>query len=126
MNNDLISRSDLSNVKPEFLNEKVVRDTKYQTAKDRIYAKAWNACNSCWIDIIDEAPTVCGNNPKWCENCVSKGKCASTRPQAEWKEYKLRNDIVVEYAFKCSNCKKDSGLVYRTDFCPNCGAKMQK
>lgn len=31
--------------------------------------------------IIDNAPTVCGNNPKWCESCVSKGKCASTRPQ---------------------------------------------
>ena len=21
------------------------------------------------------APTVCGNNPKWCESCISKGKC---------------------------------------------------
>lgn len=28
--------------------------------------------------------TVCGNNPKWCESCVSKGKCASTRPHGEW------------------------------------------
>ncbi len=46
------------------------------------------------------------------------------RPQGEWKEYKLRNDIVVEYAFKCSNCKKDSGLRYHADFCPNCGARM--
>jgi hypothetical protein len=27
--------------------------------------------------------TVCGNNPKWCESCVSKGKCASTGPQSE-------------------------------------------
>ena len=33
--------------------------------------------------IIDNAPTVCGNNPKWCESCVSKGKCASTRPQGD-------------------------------------------
>lgn len=36
---------------------------------------------------IDNAPTVepnyCGNNPKWCESCVSKGKCASTRPQGD-------------------------------------------
>jgi len=28
--------------------------------------------------LIDSAPAVCGNNPKWCESCVSKGKCAST------------------------------------------------
>ena len=47
------------------------------------------------------------------------------KPQGEWIEHKLRNDIVVEYAFKCSKCKEDSGLPYRTDFCPNCGAQMQ-
>ena len=34
--------------------------------------------------LINNASTVCGNNPKWCESCVSKGKCASTRPQDEW------------------------------------------
>ena len=58
MSDDLISRSDLINAKPEFRNEKVVRDTKYQTTKDRIYAKAWNACNSYWLDTIKNAPTV--------------------------------------------------------------------
>lgn len=58
MNNDLISRSELINAKPVFMNEEVVRDTKYRTTKDRIYAKAWNACNSYWLDIIDNAPTV--------------------------------------------------------------------
>lgn len=104
---DLISRSDL---------KEALKENEWITDTD----------GGGLEDIIDTAPTVCGNNPKWCENCVSKGKCASTRPQAKWKEYKLRNDIVVEYAFKCSNCKKDSGLVYRTDFCPNCGARMQK
>lgn len=31
----------------------------------------------------NNAQTVCGNNPKWCERCVSKGKCAITRPQGE-------------------------------------------
>ena len=58
MNNDLISRGDLRNNRPEFMNEKIVRDTKYQTAKDRTYAKAWNTCNSYWLDIIANAPTV--------------------------------------------------------------------
>lgn len=37
------------------------------------------ACHNCGL--IDDAPTVCGNNPKWCESCVSKGKCASTSSQ---------------------------------------------
>ena len=58
MNNDLISREALINAKPEFLNEKVVHDTKYQTTKSRIYAKAWNACNSEWLNTIKNAPTV--------------------------------------------------------------------
>ena len=58
LNNDLISRSALINSKPEFMNEKIIRDTKYRTTKDRIYAKAWNACNSYWLNTIDNAPTV--------------------------------------------------------------------
>lgn len=28
----------------------------------------------------------CGNNPKWCESCVSKGKCASTSPSEVGRE----------------------------------------
>lgn len=40
-------------------------------------------CLSRVLEKIDNAPTVCGNNPNWCESCVSKGKCASTRPQGE-------------------------------------------
>lgn len=58
IDNDLISRSALINSKPEFMNEKIIRDTKYRTTKDRIYAKAWNACNSYWLNTIDNAPTV--------------------------------------------------------------------
>lgn len=58
MNNDLISRDALINTKPEFMNEKVVRDTKYQTTKDRIYAKAWNACNSYWLNTIKNVTAV--------------------------------------------------------------------
>lgn len=55
---DLISREALINAKPEFMNEKVVRDTKYQTTKDRIYAKAWNACNSYWLNTIKNASAL--------------------------------------------------------------------
>lgn len=60
------------------------------------YQKGWNDA----IDaIIDNVPTVCGNNPKWCESCVSKGKCASTRPQDEYVDIsKLRLMTVEECA----------------------------
>ena len=54
----LINADALKNAKPEFMNEKVVRDTKYRTSKDRIYAKAWNACNDYWLNTINNAPTV--------------------------------------------------------------------
>lgn len=55
MNDDLISREALINAKPEFMNEKIVCDTKYQTSKARVYAKAWNACNSYWLNVIKSA-----------------------------------------------------------------------
>lgn len=73
---------------------------------------------------IDNAPTVCGNNPKWCESCVSKGKCASTRPHGEWY-YNCQN------GWHCSICHesvKDMPTVMRKadfNFCPNCGADMR-
>ena len=58
LNNDLISRSALINSKTEFMNYYIILDTKYRTTKYRIYAKAWNACNSYWLNTIDNAPTV--------------------------------------------------------------------
>ena len=93
---------------------------------------------------IDNAPTVCGNNPKWCESCVSKGKCASTRPQGERIEHYSKEMSEKGY-FLCSRCKCGfqrfergvrhsdlpwiDGQKYELhcidNFCPNCGAKMQ-
>lgn len=69
-----------------------------------------------FIEAIDNAPTVCGNNPKWCESCVSKGKCASTRPQGEW------NYIQAGMAI-CPFCGATPHKQYK-NFCPKCGAKM--
>jgi hypothetical protein len=84
---------------------------------NKAYQQGWNDA----IDaIIDNAPTVCGNNPKWCESCVSKGKCASTRPQGEWiivKDEKWGDNV------KCPFCGKE---LAGTDlnFCCKCGAKL--
>jgi len=68
---DLISR--------EALRKEVTERVNYTTVDGHIaYDKM--------LELIDNAPTVCGNNPKWCESCVSKGKCASTRPQGNLTE----------------------------------------
>ena len=77
---------------------------------------------------IDNFPTVCGNNPKWCESCVSKGKCASTRPQGEWQHWGSPfSDEQVINSIVCSVC--GTRFVEIQDeifnFCPNCGAKMK-
>lgn len=70
------------------------------------------------ISDLDNVPSVCGNNPKWCESCVSKGKCASTRPQGEWKI----GGKTTHYYY-CSICGKDGDL--QDNFCRNCGARMK-
>ena len=44
--NDLISRAEAIELKPEFLNPNVNRETKEQTAIDRAYARGWNSCNT--------------------------------------------------------------------------------
>lgn len=51
--------------------------------KDDANCETWEELYDDVLNSIDNAPTVCGNNPKWCESCVSKGKCASTRPQGD-------------------------------------------
>lgn len=137
MNNDLISRSDLINAKPEFMNEKVVRDTKYQTAKDRIYAKAWNACNSYWLNTIKNAPTV---EPKKeivpvCKVTFDKEQLQEMvdkkvaelvadleRPQGEWK---FIQGATTQGSLKCPFCGYRDYHKTNSNFCPNCGADMR-
>lgn len=125
---DLISRDDLINAKPEFLNETVVHDTKYQTAKARIYAKAWNACISYWLDIIKNALTVderllgttSQNLNKIIVDAYQKG--LNTRPQGKW----IIVDDCEQFIAKCSICGRieDSRMVKDYPFC-HCGAAMR-
>ena len=115
MNNDLISRNDLINAKPEFMNENVVRDTTYRTTKDRIYAKAWNACNSYWLNTIKNAPTVRLEYVPNYANCESVAM-VRVRPQGKWiSDYRT---------CKCSVCNFTT-VIDTYNFCPNCGADMK-
>lgn len=101
MNDDLISREAVK----KFINE--VCFSKEWAKYRADYGSRGQI--DCILTYIDNAPTV--EEPE--------------RPQGEWIDHKLRDDIVVEHAFKCSRCKQDSGLYYPTDFCPNCGAAMR-
>ena len=52
----------------------------------------------------------CGNNEKWCESCVSKGKCNYTKKQDIIAELeKIKADIIkyhqIECNRNCDNCK---------------------
>ena len=120
MNNDLISREALKNTKPEFMNEKVVRDTKYQTTKDRIYAKAWNVCNSYWLNIINNAPTV---EPTYqMPKDYIKNKLDYERPTGKWlyhEEWKNEGGC----GYECSCCGRTYD--YAMNFCGYCGADMR-
>jgi len=57
--------------------------------------------------LFDNAPTVCGNNPKWCESCVSKGKCANTRPKCDCEVCKA---LRVSYLHQDSITKSDTQI----------------
>ena len=65
---DLISRAEAIELKPEFLNPNVNRETKEQTAIDRAYARGWNSCNTHWIkEIIEDLPSA--QPERTCVNC---------------------------------------------------------
>ena len=111
MNNDLISR--------EALKEEIRREVGENQVGVFVAKRIFK--------LIDNAPTV--KEPiQALARIDEKGnvKIEPLRSQGEWRDHKLRNDIVVEHAFKCSVCKQDSGLCYPTDYCPNCGADMRK
>lgn len=97
---------------------------------------SWNAkgileCPKCFID---NAPTV---EPD-CKSCkqyddgynyglnIGYNKGKKERPQGEWikAQGEWVTDTVYKIGFKCSEC--DGHFEYPYNFCPNCGARMQK
>ena len=74
MNNDLISRSAL---------KKAIEEVQYTQDFCVEHQIDYSISMQMLRMVIDNATTVCGNNPKWCESCISNVKCASTRLQNE-------------------------------------------
>ena len=103
--------------------EKEIQGLKKQSSS--LLNRAWEKGYVAGFDDGYETgkQSVCGNNPKWCENCVSKGKCASTRLQGEWIEHYDNSD-----GFTWLTCSRCMYKAYEEDynFCPNCGADMRK
>lgn len=48
----------------------------------------------------------CGNDKRWCESCVSKGKCEVTRPQGKWYDF-IPN---------CLKARHGEYVLYKVDF----------
>lgn len=84
---------------------------------DRIYKQSCRACKT---------PTKCRVCPV--ENIIRLIKQQVTVDVApvvhgEW-EYIGTDTDKMEHVFRCSNCANRIGLDKETDYCPNCGAKM--
>lgn len=93
--------------KQEYLNDKVIRETAYKTAKARNYAKGWNDCNDAWIKALSEY----------------------TRPHGRWEynQYDANPNIG---NWHCSVCRHIIIGSYKQkpadNFCSNCGADMRE
>lgn len=59
---------------------------------------------------------------------ISKLQSLEERPQGEWKEtgYETGALGITYRQTQCSNCGWEHALPMWWNFCPNCGAKMQK
>lgn len=55
---DCVSRKEVMQSKPEWLNENVERDTSEQTLIDREYSKGWNKCLQVFLDNIKQLPSI--------------------------------------------------------------------
>lgn len=78
-----------------------------------------------FIEEIDNAPTVdiWQLRQEATENALKKAEVLYGRPQGEWLYKKPNGKTYSDFVF-CSVCHKHGGF-YKTNFCPNCGAKMK-
>lgn len=102
----LISRKELLNNRPEYLNPQM--EDEIASARHQ----GWNDCNSYYYDLIIKQPTV------------------DTERHAHWERpsyFDEENGV-----FRCSNCKEEFVLISgspkenKYEYCPHCGCKMDE
>ena len=88
---------------------------------------------------------ITSDDKEWLESCINllevdeeydevlkilgRKEPADVAPviHAKWIEYPHEWGRNYENSdFECSNCHKDISMFYATNYCPNCGAKMDK
>lgn len=96
---DLISRVELKNHRPEYLNEKMDNTEKAN------YNKGWNACNTFWLNILKEQPTA--YNVAWVLEQLEK----NMQIAKEHYEYLKDEDIAGNYEGKYKALCETIGIV---------------
>ena len=114
MNNDLISRSEL---------KKKIEEVQYTQEFCIEHQIDYSISMQMLEMVIDNAPTVDINTELSVAYLKGRRQGQSEeRPQGEWV-YVTMSTLGLQIA-RCTNCnEKAYGM---TDFCPNCGAKMDK
>lgn len=101
--------------------ENDVRLINYDAAIDRYYAEyeKQDICDGAqdrdWLKkCFDEAPTI---DPE------------SLRPKGRWEKHWCDNDLIGHMYEVCPNCRSceilDTEKFWDSNFCPNCGAKLE-
>ena len=73
------------------------------------------------LEEIDNAPTVEVSYLTNCANCERVEKIRAKRPQGKWLDV-----YVTHIAYECSCCHRQMPICDFFNFCPNCGAQMEK
>lgn len=94
----------------------VIEDVSYAYARGW-YENGWNDCNSYWMKIINEAPTV---TPDMAQVLAYECGKSSDRLKGKWLFKEITDDYKV-YG-QCSICKQRKRV---DNFCSNCGAEME-
>lgn len=98
-------------------------------AFEKVYPLATNemggVANKRIYEIINNTPTVTPDKIQVLMKDYLICRCEPEIPKGEWIKWNFKTfGAMGDWEYKCSNCGKVYGGEY--NFCPNCGAEMQK